>query len=115
MGLPEQLKALAVNQLNQWGADVSLKSSTYTFDPVAQSASDTPTMSTIKAILEAYKSREITGLIQAGDMKVTIANNGNAPSLNDIVTFDSTDWNIVNIETVLAKSIPVLYVLTVRK
>lgn len=112
-----QMIAIAIDLINQFGSTISLESSSTSSYNINTGQIETiDGISTdIKATIESYKSEEITGLIQAGDIQMTVANDDLIVTLDNKITFKGITYNIINIEPLYLEDVIVIYNLTVRK
>jgi hypothetical protein len=72
--------------------------------------------STIRGIVENVTSREVGGLVKAGDKKLTVAANDFAasPALSDLVIISGQTSQIVQISTIEQDNTPITYELILR-
>lgn len=103
--LDKKFRKLATNLIDKYGKSVTLTSVTNgAYNPATGTSAKTTATSTVKAIVEDYSLhssgvRFQTGLIKAGDKKVTIAALGiiTKPKPSDTITIDTVAWNIVRV------------------
>lgn len=106
---------VAAMLIEQFGSTITLKSESNSYNTATGQIESTLTASDpIKAHIESYKSEEVQGLVQAGDMRVMIGN-AIAPTINTKVVFNSNTYNIINIEPLYLEDAIVIYTLQVRK
>lgn len=80
--------------------------------------SATPTTSdvTVRGIVENYDESEVGGLIEQGDLKVTVAALGvTAPKQDDLVTIASVSYEVVGVEYLNVGTSAALYEIQVRR
>lgn len=102
--LDTKFRALSNRLIDKYGKSVTLTSVTNgAYNPATGTSAKTTATSTVKAIVEDYSLHSSgvgfqTGLIKAGDKKVTIAALGiTKPKPSDTVTIDAVVWNIVRV------------------
>jgi len=102
--LDAKFRALSDKLIDKYGKSVTLTSVTNgAYNPATGTSAKTTATSTVKAIVEDYSLHSSgvgfqTGLIKAGDKKVTIAALGiTKPKPSDTVTIDAVVWNIVRV------------------
>ena len=102
--LDTKFRALSNRLIDKYGKSVTLTSVTNgAYNPATGTSAKTTATSTVKAIVEDYNLHSSgvgfqTGLIKAGDKKVTIAALGiTKPKPSDTITIDTVAWNIVRV------------------
>ena len=117
MELPKSLQSVADKVVNKFGADVTIRYvsagaySTAT-GTVAETTSDVAT----KGILGNINAREVNGLIEARDKRLTIAaeNLATTPKTKDRVVINSVVHQIINVSTQEQENTPLTYELVLR-
>lgn len=87
------------------------------YDPTADSVSgDSVESVEVMALVTNFNQRDVAaGLVEAGDMQVTIAASGIVkPKTSDIIE-DGEEFTIVNVTEIKPGSVPILYKIQVRK
>jgi hypothetical protein len=112
-------RALATKLLNKFGKVITLQSVVEgAYDPLTgDMAANTVTTSTPFAVISDYKGIALmSGVIQYGDRKVTIAAlNSVLPQPADTVTIDSEVYKVLSVRNVWSGDLSALYELQVRK
>ena len=86
------------------------------YNATTGSASVGTSTASVKAVIEQYTEAERGGLVEEGDLKVTVAQKGiTEPKQDDTVTIDSVAYQIVQVEHVDSGTDPVLYTMQVRR
>jgi len=118
MELSTQMQQVANDLIAQFGSDVILKkpsSSTYDIASGTTIIID-GTETTYQANIESYSSEEIQGLIQSGDIKIMIPSEGvDIVIADDKIIFNSTEYNIINVEPIYLQNVVIVYNVQVRK
>ena len=104
----------SIELINLYGSPITLGTNAVT-DYIDGSIVEVtpPTENIVKAVIESYTSQEISGLINAGDIKILISNEI-VPNMDTSVTFNSKAYNIINIEPTFLEGVVVIYQLQVR-
>ena len=84
------------------------------YDPATGTTSSVLTETPIKLIPETYKAEEITGQVQAGDLKMMVILDDITPTLDDKVTFYNVDYSVLNIEPMIFQDVILYHTLQVR-
>lgn len=117
--LDQQMRALAVDLINEYGKTIKLTREITTFDPSTGQTVTTETDYSVVSTPPADFSRSrVDGtLIQQGDMYIEIAAQGLAiaPEDTDKVTIDGQVWSIVGISPVYSGELVTMYGLQLRK
>ena len=102
MALADSLRKVASKVITKFGGDVTVRivtagSYNTTTGTVGESVSDTE----IKGVLQDITLREVNGLIQAGDKRLTVAASDltTAPETKDKVVISSVVHQIITVET----------------
>ena len=102
MALADSLRKVASKVITKFGGDVTVRIVTAgayntTTGTVGESVSDTE----IKGVLQDITLREVNGLIQAGDKRLTVAASDltTAPETKDKVVISSVVHQIITVET----------------
>ena len=102
MALADSLRKVASKVSTKFGGDVTVRivtagSYNTTTGTVGESVSDTE----IKGVLQDIALREVNGLIQAGDKRLTVAASDltTAPETKDKVVISSVVHQIITVET----------------
>lgn len=102
MALADSLRKVASKVITKFGGDVTVRivtagSYNTTTGTVGESVSDTE----IKGVLQDIALREVNGLIQAGDKRLTVAASDltTAPETKDKVVISSVVHQIITVET----------------
>ena len=99
MKLSEQMQRVGKDLINQFGSTATIvKPSSNTYDVATSKTIIMPGIEVeIKAHLEAYKSEEIKGLIQVGDLKIMVDyETSDIDIAKDKLLFKGTIYNIIN-------------------
>lgn len=113
--LSPSLIATAITLIDQFGSTITLQTVSNSYNTSTGQIEETVDVSSpIKAVIDSYKSEEVQGLVQAGDIRITIGN-AVAPDINTKVVFNSNTYNIINIEPLYLEDAIVIYELQVRK
>lgn len=112
-------RALAVKMLAKFGKAIAFQSvAEGAYDPVTgDMAANTVTSSNVQALIKDYNGIELmSGLIQQGDRRVTIAAYGvTLPQPSDKIVIDSETYNIIAVKSIWSGDLAVLYILQARK
>ena len=102
MALADSLRKVASKVITKFGGDVTVRfvtagSYNTTTGTVGESVSDTE----IKGVLQDIALREVNGLIQAGDKRLTVAASDltTAPETKDKVVISSVVHQVITVET----------------
>ena len=102
MALADSLRKVASKVITKFGGDVTVRivtagSYNTTTGTVGESVSDTE----IKGVLQDITLREVNGLVQAGDKRLTVAASDltTAPETKDKVVISSVVHQIITVET----------------
>ena len=118
MGLLDTpLRAAAKSVIGTLGTSVTLRQIALgTPNIKAGTQSNTATDTTVTGVLESYKNREVSDIVQATDRKLTIAASvvSFIPDLNDQVVISSVVYAIKDVQTVQAQDSAALLVLQLR-
>lgn len=118
MTIYTELAGDLVDLLTEFGQVVTFKrTSGESLSPVSTSADTTGTTNsyTTKGIFKPFPARLVDGSrIQMADQMLVIDNTF-APVIDDLVTRDSEDWNIIGITTYKPASTVVAYSLHLRR
>lgn len=102
MALADSLRKVASKVITKFGGDVTVRivtagSYNTTTGTVGESVSDTE----IKGVLQDIALREVNGLVQAGDKRLTVAASDltTAPETKDKVVISSVVHQIITVET----------------
>ena len=102
MALADSLAKVASTIIGKFGGDVTIRlvtagSYNTTTGVISQSNSDTD----VKGVLEDVALREVNGLIQAGDKRLTVAASDltTAPETKDVVLINSVVHQIIAVQT----------------
>jgi len=117
--LDTSARALAVKSLAKFGKSITLQSIVEgAYDPVTgDMAANTITSSNPLAIISDFKGAALmSGVIQYGDRKVTIAASGSVlPLPTDKVIIDTETYNVIAVKSIWSGELAALYELQVRK
>lgn len=112
-------RALAVKMLTKFGKAIAFQSIVEgSYDPATgDMAANTVTSSNVQALIKDYNGIELmSGVIQQGDRKVTIAASGaTLPQPSDKIVIDSETYNIIAVKTIWSGELAALYELQARK
>lgn len=117
MTLDIAARSAALKTIAKFGKSITLTRVTEgAYNTATATTTNTPVDETVSAIVEDYKGFDLTsGLIQAGDKKVTVAASAVAiPALADKITVDAYIYTIVNIQTIYSGQLAALYILQGR-
>ena len=102
MALADSLAKVASTIIGKFGGDVTIRlvtagSYNTTTGVISQSNSDTD----VKGVLEDVALREVNGLVQAGDKRLTVAASDltTAPETKDVVLINSVVHQIIAVQT----------------
>ena len=111
------MRGLAATLAAKFGKSVIITYRTAgTYDVSTGASVPGTSTATVKAVVEDYDESEVAGLVEQGDIKITIPQQGvTLPKPDDTVTVDAVVHEIVNVEEVAAGVDTVLYVLQVRR
>lgn len=117
MALADSLKKVASKVITKFGGDVTVRiitpgSYNTTTGTVGESVSDTE----IKGVLQDIALREVNGLIQAGDKRLTVAASDltTAPETKDKVVISSVVHQIIAVETTEQNNTAITHELILR-
>lgn len=111
-----QLIETAITLIEQYGSTITLKTETTAYNTTTGQIESTPnTSNPIKAVIDAYDSKEVQGLIQAGDIKMTLANDNLTINTDAKIVFNALEYNIINIQPVYLEDNIVIYEIQVRR
>ena len=119
MSLAEDILPQAVELINTYGSDMNVqKASSQSYNPLTQKVETVAgALVPIKGTFESYSSEEIKGLIEVGDVKIlTPYVEGQDFALgSDVIIFNGTNYNIINIEPLYLQNQIIIYSLQVRR
>jgi hypothetical protein len=118
VGLDAPLRKVASTVLAKFGTSAVLRRVTGTgYNTTTGTMSPTTTDTAVKGRLDDYLDRELSDTIKAGDRKLTIAaaDVPARPTVSDTVLYGGLVYQIVRVESVIAKDASALYVLQVRR
>jgi hypothetical protein len=119
MTLDVKARNTADTLLNKFGKLITLTSiAEGSYDPATGDMSaNTTTNTTHTAIIKDFNGVDfISGVIQSGDRKVTIAAlNATTPQPSDKITIDSEVYQVVSVRHIWSGELPALYEMQVRK
>jgi len=115
MSLQEQILPLAVSLINEFGSTISIKTKTgETYDIATGKTVPTYTNTNVKADISSYEANEISGLIQAGDLKVMISADNITINTTDSIQFDGKTFSIIMVSPLYLQDVKIIYQVTVR-
>lgn len=119
MSLDTQLRRVARTVLRRVGTVVTFRQVTVgTYSYLSGTATPTTTDTAVRARVEDYTERELSGTVLLGDKRVIIAavDLETPPRAHDLVVFedDGPEWDVVRVVTHYAQHEPALYELQVR-
>ena len=117
MGLATSLRKVSSKLMSKFGGEVTIRRITVgAYDTNTGTASETNTDTAVRGLLEDVNIREVSGLIQSGDKRLTIAaaDVANAPLTSDKVLIASIVHQIITVATVEQDNEPITYELTLR-
>ena len=113
----DSMVALAKRLLTKFGQSVTFTRSTVgAFDP-ATSTVGAPSVSNYSGLVspQDYTQTEKTlEHIQQGDIKLITEQTTTTPIVGDVVSVDSIDYRIMDVEKVVASGVTCIYILQVR-
>jgi hypothetical protein len=119
MTLDIRARATADRLIGKFGKQVTLTRVTEgTYDPTTGELSGgSTTTQTVAALVKDFNGIELlSGAIQAGDRKVSIAAlNAAEPQIGDTITVDSMVYNVLAVKTTWSGEKAAIYELQVRK
>lgn len=116
MALEDRVKAQVSVQLSRYGEAVTIRTINTTYDPATGRRSGAaPTDETVYAGVSNYAVSELGDLIEAGDLKVVIENNGVTPEISNTIIIGGAEYNIISIEPIRFKAQIMAYVIQARK
>lgn len=116
-----EIPGLAADLIAEYGKDVGYsRRAPGTYNTANSSATPTGEPVTVKAIVEPYKGqRLLAGLVEASDLKVTIAADsfavGAVPSPQDIITIDGNNFTVINVMPTYSGELIAIYEFQVRR
>ena len=119
MGLQQALQKAAgiATSIPGIGQDVVIRAVTpgsynTTTGVISESTSDT----TLKGVFSEINAREVTGLVQADDRKLTVAadNLSSAPTTKDRVVYGGVNYQVIRVKTVMESGVDITYQLFLR-
>jgi len=117
MTLATPLRKVATKLMSKFGGDVTLRTVTSgVYNPTTGTASEATSDVTIKGVLEDVNAREVGGLIQAGDRRLTIAaaDVSAVPTTADRVVISGVTYQVIRITTIEQDNQPITYELILR-
>ena len=117
MALADSLARVASNVLKQFGGDVTVRYVTGgTYNATAGTINETESDTTVPGILEDVNLREVNGLLQAGDKRLTVAADDlvTAPETKDRVVIGSVVHQIIRVETTEQDNSAIIHELILR-
>lgn len=113
---PQMIK-VATDLINLYGSTITIKSASSTSYNTSTGQIETidGLSVDVKATIESYSSEEIKGLIQGGDMHMTVSSDNLVVTLDNKIEFQGITYNILNIEPLYLEDVVVIYDLQVRK
>lgn len=117
MSLSKEMQKIAKDLLNQFGSTVILKKPSSSNYDIASGSNIViaGTQTIYKAHIENYKSEEVKGLVQVGDIRILIATDNSISVSKDKLLFNSIEYNIINIEPQFLQDTIIAQTLQVRR
>ena len=117
MALADSLRKVASKVITKFGGDVTVRfvtagSYNTTTGVISQSNSDTD----VKGVLEDVALREVNGLVQAGDKRLTVAADDftTPPETKDVVLINSVVHQIIAVQTTEQDNTAIVHELILR-
>lgn len=117
MGALDKLTTVAANLLTTFGTNATLTSvTTGSYNTSTGTATPSESTSTVKVRMEPYRAYEIGGQVEAGDIRVLMAQEGNpTPAAGDLLTVGGDEYRVQEVWTTYATDNVALYELRVRR
>lgn len=111
------MRGLAKTLATTFGTDVTITYVTAgTFNPTTQTATPSTTTDSVPAVISSFDLLEVSGLVEAGDVKVDIPAQGiTEPKVDDRVTIGSDVFQVISVRTSYSGEQAALYELQVRR
>lgn len=113
------LPSVAARLIARYGAPMVLsKNEAGTYDPATGNVTGTPSDHPLLGIVESMSAAFVGGLVQNGDLLVTVAGEDLAdalPAPGDLLRIDGTAHDVVNVTTIATGTEPLLFRLLVRR
>jgi hypothetical protein len=117
--LGSSLSGVAARLITRYGAPMVLsKTEAASYDPATGSVTGTPSDHPLLGIVESVSAAFVGGLVQNGDLLVTVAGedlSGIRPAPGDLLRIDGTAHDVVNVTTIATGTDPLLFRLLVRR
>ena len=108
---------LARSLSTAFGTDVTITYVTAgSFNPATQTATPSTSTSSVPAVISTFDLLEVSGLVEAGDVKVDVPAQGvTEPKSDDTVTIGSDVYQVISVRTTYSGDQAALYELQVRR
>lgn len=117
--LDSSLSGVAARLITRYGAPMVLsKTEAASYDPATGNVTGTPSDHPLLGIVESISAAFVGGLVQNGDLLVTVAGedlSGIRPVPGDLLRIDDTAHDVVNVTTIATGTEPLLFRLLVRR
>jgi hypothetical protein len=117
MSLAGPLAKVASKLMLRFGGAVTFRRVTNgVYNPTTGTITEGITDTAIKGVLEDVVSREVAGLVRAGDKKLTIAANDLpvVPTIADQILLNTRKLQIIEVRTIEQDNTPITYELILR-
>ncbi|WP_028467621.1 MULTISPECIES: hypothetical protein [Nisaea] len=113
------LSGVAARLITRYGAPMVLsKTEAASYDPATGNVTGTPSDHPLLGIVESVSAAFVGGLMQNGDLLVTVAGedlSGIRPAPGDLLRIDGAAHDVVNVTTIATGTEPLLFRLLVRR
>jgi len=117
MSLANPLRKVASKLMAKFGGVATLRRITPgVYNPTTGTATEVIADTAIRGVLEDVNLREVSGLVQAGDKRLTIAaaDLASAPTVADRVLITGVTHQVISIKTIEQDNRPITYELILR-
>ena len=117
--LDSSLSGVVARLITRYGVPMVLsKTEAASYDPATGNVTGTPSDHPLLGIVESVSAAFVGGLIQNGDLLITVAGEdfpGIQPIPGDVLRIDGTAHDVVNVTTIAATTEPLLFRLLARR
>ena len=116
--LDKPLRKVSKQLISKFGTAVTVvRRGDATYNVETGTTTESSTNYTIKAVIDDYTAKEITGLVQVGDRRLTIASSALPfePTTSDQLIFEGITHNIISTNAAYSGDLSAVITLQVRK
>lgn len=117
--IDSSLSGVVARLITRYGVPMILsKTEAAGYDPTTGTVTGSPSDHPLLGIVESISAAFVGGLVQNGDLLVTVAGedfSGIQPAPGDVLRIDETAHDVVNVTTIAATTEPLLFRLLARR